>query len=145
MKELHLTKKDFILEWYSGSGAGGQHRNKHQNCCRITHKETGLRAQGTESRERVTNQRVAFNRLVSLIISYYAAPEDIRRKWNKPIRNYHGVRNEVHDKASGLKLTYNEVMKGKGFTAMVDSRRKVIGEHEYADLLEEVLDEQLNC
>lgn len=29
------------MEWYSGTGAGGQHRNKHQNSCRITHLPTG--------------------------------------------------------------------------------------------------------
>ena len=29
------------IEWYSGTGAGGQHRNKHQNSCRITHIPTG--------------------------------------------------------------------------------------------------------
>ena len=33
---------EFKIEWYSGTGAGGQHRNKHQNSCRITHLETGL-------------------------------------------------------------------------------------------------------
>lgn len=61
MRELikSYTKKDFHIDWFSGSGAGGQHRNKHQNCCRITHIETGLRAQGTESRSRATNQEVA--------------------------------------------------------------------------------------
>jgi peptide chain release factor 1 len=32
---------DFRIEWYSGTGAGGQHRNKHQNSCRITHLPTG--------------------------------------------------------------------------------------------------------
>lgn len=124
MKELHLTKKDFKLEWYSGSGAGGQHRNKHQNCCRITHIATGLRAQGTESRERATNQRVAFERLVKLIISYYAAPPELRREWNKPIRNYHGVRNEVHDKASGLKMTYKEVVINNNIASMIEARKK---------------------
>lgn len=32
---------DFRIEWYSGTGAGGQHRNKHQNSCRITYLPTG--------------------------------------------------------------------------------------------------------
>jgi peptide chain release factor 1 len=39
---LRREKTDFSLEWYSGSGAGGQHRNKHQNCARLTHLPTGL-------------------------------------------------------------------------------------------------------
>lgn len=126
MDEIHLTKKDFKVDWFSGTGKGGQHRNKHQNCCRITHIETGLRAQGTESRERVTNQRVAFERLAKLIISYYAAPPELRREWNKPIRNYHGVRNEVHDKVSGLKVTYKEIVLDKNIAPMVDARRKAM-------------------
>lgn len=33
---------DFHLEWYSGSGAGGQHRNKHMNSARLRHGPTGL-------------------------------------------------------------------------------------------------------
>ena len=53
MDELHLTKKDFKLDWFNGSGAGGQHRNKHQNCCRITHIESGLTSIGQDSRSRV--------------------------------------------------------------------------------------------
>lgn len=32
----------FVLEWYSGSGAGGQHRNKHMNSARLKHLPTGL-------------------------------------------------------------------------------------------------------
>jgi protein subunit release factor B len=67
MKELlfSLTKKDFIIEWYSGTGAGGQHRNKHQNCCRIKHQESGAEATGTETRSRDDNQKSAFKRLVN--------------------------------------------------------------------------------
>lgn len=60
---LTLTKKDFVITYYSGSGAGGQHRNKHQNCCRITHTESGVTGKGTESRSRIQNKKIAFKRL----------------------------------------------------------------------------------
>lgn len=126
MDELHLTKKDFKLEWYSGSGAGGQHRNKHQNCCRITHIETGLKAQGTESKERVTNQRVAFERLARLIIAHHFDEKKERREDTKPIRNYHAVRNEVHDKASGLKRTYKDVVTDANLTEMIEARKATL-------------------
>lgn len=33
---------EFRIEWYSGTGAGGQHRNKYQNSCRMTHVPTGM-------------------------------------------------------------------------------------------------------
>ena len=101
MIEIHYTAKDFTVQWFSGTGKGGQHRNKHQNCCRIIHKETGLKAQGTESRERVANQRQAFTRLASRILAHYEQPKD-RRDTSKVIRNYHAVRNEVHTEQAGL-------------------------------------------
>ncbi len=125
MREIHLTKKDFKLEWFSGSGAGGQHRNKHQNCCRITHLESGLIAIGTESRSRVDNQRVAFENLAEMVISWYNSTEDVKRiKSEEVIRNYHAVRNEVHDKASGLKQPYKDVVVKGDISDMVESRRK---------------------
>ena len=131
MKELHLNKDDFKLEWYSGSGAGGQHRNKHQNCCRITHIATGLKAQGTESRERTTNQRVAFERLAKLIVAHFYDEDIARRADTKPIRNYHAVRNEVHDKASGLKQTYKEVVTDANLSEMIEARKQaLIGEQD---------------
>ena len=124
MKELHLTKKDFKLEWFSGTGKGGQHRNKHQNCCRITHLATGLKSQGTEARERVANQRTAFTRLSHLLLAHYA--DDGRNRYNSTevIRNYHGVRNEVHDKASGLKRPYRTVVTNGDLSEMIESRAK---------------------
>jgi peptide chain release factor 1 len=64
-KELlfSLTKKDFDVQWFSGTGAGGQHRNKHQNCCRLYHPASGVRVTGQSHRDRVANQREAFNNL----------------------------------------------------------------------------------
>ena len=44
-KDIHLNRNDFTVEWFSGSGGGGQHRNKHANCCRIRHPAMGLSAQ----------------------------------------------------------------------------------------------------
>jgi peptide chain release factor 1 len=37
-----VSEDDLQLEWYSGSGAGGQHRNKHQNSVRLRHLPTGI-------------------------------------------------------------------------------------------------------
>ena len=59
-----VTKKDFIIDWYSGSGAGGQHRNKHQNCCRLKHSDSGIIITAQDSRSRKQNLTLAFNRLV---------------------------------------------------------------------------------
>jgi len=41
-RAVEFNNRDFRIEWYSGTGAGGQHRNKHQNSCRITHIATGM-------------------------------------------------------------------------------------------------------
>jgi peptide chain release factor 1 len=126
-KELHLTKKDFRVDWFSGSGAGGQHRNKHQNCCRITHIETGLCAQGTESRDRVTNQRNAFNRLVSRIIAHHEQLEENKPEIsNEVIRIYHAERNEVIDKASGLRMEFKDVVLDGDLSEMIESRHKTV-------------------
>ena len=128
MDELHLTKKDFKLEWYSGQGAGGQHRNKHENCCRITHIESGLSQNGTESKSRVTNQRTAFNKLAKQVIAWYNT-EDDKERFNatKTIRNYHAVRNEVHDKASGLKQSYKKVVLEADMADMIEARKMSMG------------------
>lgn len=62
---LTLTKKDFTIWYYSGSGAGGQHRNRHMNCVKITHPESGVTGCGTEQRSREQNKRMAFKRLTA--------------------------------------------------------------------------------
>lgn len=128
MDEIHLTKKDFKLEWFSGQGAGGQHRNKHQNCCRITHIESGITVNGTESRSRVENQRKAFNTLAKKVIAWYK-DKDVAHTTisDEVIRNYHAERNEVHDKLSGLKQPYKDVVDAGNLGKMIDSRRMIKG------------------
>jgi len=66
MKQLlfSVTAKDFDIQWFSGKGAGGQYRNKHQNCCRMTHPESGAVGTGQSQRNRPANQKEAFMNLV---------------------------------------------------------------------------------
>jgi len=137
MDELHLTKKDFKLEWFSGTGAGGQHRNKHQNCCRITHIETGFMETGQNSRERPSNQRDAFTKLAKRVIAHYAVEED-REISNERIRTYHEPRNIVTDHASGLTQEYKHVVTDANLGDMIEARRKEKAQSILDALLKEV-------
>ncbi len=61
-KELlfSVTKKDFKVDWFSGTGAGGQGRNKLMNSCRLTHIASGAMSTGQSNKSRVANQKEAF-------------------------------------------------------------------------------------
>jgi protein subunit release factor A len=67
MKELlfSVTKKDFDITYFSGSGAGGQHRNRHKNCVRLRHKETGIITVGQEERSLEANKKKAFENMIN--------------------------------------------------------------------------------
>ena len=94
------TKKDFKVEWFSGSGAGGQHRNKHQNCCRIIHLPTGLKSQSTKHKSRIRNQEAAFRRLVSKLLAL-GVKEPERDFSNDVVRTYKIDDGVVIDHGSG--------------------------------------------
>ena len=59
-----VTKKDLKITYFSGKGAGGQHRNRHNNCVRIHHPESGVTVQATENKSLIQNKTLAFKRLV---------------------------------------------------------------------------------
>lgn len=63
-KTLDIKKSDIKIEWYSGTGAGGQHRNKHQNSCRLTHIPTGVIVT-SQCRSRENSLDEAMNELIS--------------------------------------------------------------------------------
>ena len=56
--DLTIPQHELKVEWYSGTGAGGQYRNKHQNSCRITHIPTGIVAK-SECRSRTNSYNEA--------------------------------------------------------------------------------------
>lgn len=69
---------DLRIEWYSGTGAGGQHRNKHQNSCRITHIPTGVVATA-QCRSRQNSYNEALDALEKRIAS------SVERQYNMTV------------------------------------------------------------
>lgn len=66
-QELIIHPNDLKIEWYSGSGAGGQHRNKHQNSIRLTHipSNTTVTAQCRSRENSMTTAQVALTERLS--------------------------------------------------------------------------------
>jgi protein subunit release factor A len=55
--------KEIKIDYFRGSGPGGQHRNTSETGVRITHLPTGLVVTATESRSRHQNLQKAMARL----------------------------------------------------------------------------------
>ena len=58
-----MNEKDVRIDFFRGSGPGGQHRNTSETGVRITHLPTGVVATVTESRSRHQNLQRAMVRL----------------------------------------------------------------------------------
>ena len=119
-----VTRRDLRIDYFSGTGKGGQHRNKHQNCVRITHPATGIAAQCTEHRERSRNLQIAFRRLAEKLVRHLQAAE-VRERYAAPseyVRTYHAVENRVVDHKTGQRETYAAVLFGNALDALIAAR-----------------------
>ena len=113
---------DFKIEWYSGTGAGGQHRNKHQNSCRITYLPTGQTATA-QCRSRQNSQEQAKAALLETLNSHadkeFKIGIDANRRQQvgsgmrgDKIRTYRFQDDVVKDHISGKSASVNKVLKG---------------------------------
>jgi ribosome-associated protein len=57
------AEQDIRIDYFRGSGPGGQHRNTSETGVRIVHLPTGISATATESRSRHMNLQRAMARL----------------------------------------------------------------------------------
>ena len=118
--------KDFDIEWFSGTGKGGQHRNKHQNCCRVKHIATGITAQGTSSRSREDNKRSAMAVCRARVAASLQVDKDRYLAGTERVRTYHAVDNRVTDHASGFTQSYREVVDKGDISQMIEARKTAI-------------------
>jgi peptide chain release factor 1 len=113
---------DLKIEWYSGTGAGGQYRNKHQNSCRITHIPTGITAKA-ECRSRTNSLEEAKlaiqQRVDSEAQSQYntTVASDRKRQVGTgmrgdKIRTYRFQDDNVQDHLTGKRAKCSSVLKG---------------------------------
>jgi len=66
-KELlfSVTKKDLNISHFSGSGAGGQNRNRHKNCIRLHHPDSDTHVTGQSHKEERSNMKEALTNLTT--------------------------------------------------------------------------------
>lgn len=67
IKQVEFNERDFKVEWYSGTGCGGQNRNKVKSSCRLTHIPTGV-VQTAQTRSRENSYKLALEGIKKLII-----------------------------------------------------------------------------
>ncbi len=63
-KLFSISKKDFDIQFFRGSGPGGQNRNKVATCVRLLHRESGVETLGVEERMQHQNKMIAFDKMV---------------------------------------------------------------------------------
>lgn len=113
LEEFSYTKKDFILDWYSGTGPGGQKRNKTQCCLRLTHIPSDITVQSTRHKERPANLKAAFKSLKPLLEEWIKSQLNSKEypKSDELVRTYHVVDNRVKDHSSGLETSWKNIDK----------------------------------
>lgn len=119
---MTFNERDFKVEWYSGTGGGGQHRNKHQNSCRITHLATGIVAT-SQCRSRENSLKEAKAAILSRLNGAHA--NDVSREVSTlrkiqvgsgqrgdKVRTYRFQDNQVKDHNTGKAASLERVMAG---------------------------------
>lgn len=118
-----ISDEHFKAEWFSGTGKGGQHRNKKQNSCRLIHIPTGL-VEIRQGRNRETNFKQAKDSLLTLLQQkqynhrFRQSAEITKNQRGSgmrgdKIRTYRFQDDQVIDHQTGKSARASKVMKGK--------------------------------
>lgn len=121
---VSIDPADVRVDWFSRTGAGGQHRNKKMNSCRVTH-SSGL-VVTRQSRSRDDNLRDAMRELERLLsessssASRSAVAALVREQVGSgmrgdKVRTYRFRDDRVEDHRTGQSMRCSEFMQGRAF------------------------------
>lgn len=119
-----VTWDDVDIDVFSGSGPGGQHRNKSEQCARLTHRPTGLVVVATASRSQRQNIQAAFAELQRRLAAAAAAAAESDRNrrrrsqiatGERPTKQWtwNDQRAEVVDHATGARYPMAAFRRGR--------------------------------
>jgi peptide chain release factor 1 len=119
-----IDDKYFKIEWFSGTGKGGQHRNKKQNSCKLTHIPTGI-CEVRQGRSREINfsdakqsilrtlVEVKQNQLNDKIRNIKCEQTGIGSRSEQKVRTYRFQDNIAIDHITNKNAKLSKIMKGK--------------------------------
>jgi len=100
-----VTKKDLQIQYFRGTGKGGQKRNKTENCCRITHIESGAVGKSEEGRSKEHNKKTAFERMIQT--------EEFQKWHRSEVARTLGRTAEIEKEVQRSMSTNNLIVEGK--------------------------------
>lgn len=94
-----ITAKDCRWDYFRGTGAGGQKRNKTSSGVRCTHVASGAVGQSDDTRSQHQNKRIAFERM---------AKSEKFKAWHKmECARRLGIEQEIRDRVDELMRPWN--------------------------------------
>lgn len=113
-----IDDSDFRIEWFSGTGKGGQRRNKVKSSCRLIHIPTGL-TQTAQTRSRESSLAAAKSKLLDALTELKASNHSgtinairVDQIQSGITRTYNFKRNTVTD-VNGTAASMKDVLRGK--------------------------------
>ena len=118
-----IDEKEFEIEWFSGTGKGGQNRNKKQCCCRLKHIPTGM-VSTAQTRSRINSYNEALSALKKRIeqedrSTQYNTVNSIRKEQvgsgmrGDKIRTIQFQHNTAVDHRTGKRCTSDQYIRGE--------------------------------
>lgn len=109
----NVDRSQLRIEYYRGSGAGGQKRNKTSSACRITHVPTGVATTCEAGRSQSQNRATAFKKLAFKLMPLMRNEQQKERySSTERVRTYHERRGLVTDHRTKKDYPYNQVLDG---------------------------------